>query len=443
MTMTPSNLVGPVPAFAPGPGPINTDPPPGIPIIQTQPDGTLIVLPLSYFGYTGDDAGPINDALQRCHEIAGGPSQYGGSYNGPWQFGTVQLGPYDYQIQSTIVKPPAVNLVGHRGGTRLFVAAGVIGIYSHVAMGGPQVSSPAQMTMGAIRDLWIDGSAGAASGIDFGGAWGAEITGVSMVNFTANGAIGLHLNNAPNSVAAEWTEKCKIECHIKHCNIACVIENSSSNPQSDSFEYNDITLYIILDNTTSPSPQQGIILRGGAYLSGGSLKVRGNFPANSGPVLNITGSDGSGGWSSIYHSFVDITVESNANTNQPQTIVFGNANNFIHICLGILTFQFASWVPSNATAANFQFKGVIDGDNALLAANAAVTTPGVPAANTDQANLTQTDVMVYISGGTGVAVKVDGVATGLAAGSFYVPDDGVINLGNYSVAPTWHWVGML
>lgn len=70
----------------------------------------------------------------------------------------------------------------------------------------------------------------------------------------------------------------------------------------------------------------------------------------------------------------------------------------------------------------------------------AVTTPSVPAASTNFQNITGQDVMVYLTGGTGVAVTIDGISTGLASGSFRLRDTGTINLGAYSVAPTWHWI---
>lgn len=71
-----------------------------------------------------------------------------------------------------------------------------------------------------------------------------------------------------------------------------------------------------------------------------------------------------------------------------------------------------------------------------------VVTPAVPAANTVLVNNTGQDAMVYVSGGVAVAVSVNGVATGLAAGSFYVQYGGTINLGPYTGAPTWHWIAI-
>ena len=72
----------------------------------------------------------------------------------------------------------------------------------------------------------------------------------------------------------------------------------------------------------------------------------------------------------------------------------------------------------------------------------AVTTPGVPAASTPVTNNTGYDVMVYVTGGAGVNVSVNGTATGLASGGFYVNADGTISLGAYTTAPTWQWVAV-
>lgn len=71
-----------------------------------------------------------------------------------------------------------------------------------------------------------------------------------------------------------------------------------------------------------------------------------------------------------------------------------------------------------------------------------VTTPAVPAASTAVENTTGVDVDVYVGGaGVGVAVSIDGVASGLSAGTFYLPAGGTINLGPYTTAPTWVWIG--
>ena len=68
-------------------------------------------------------------------------------------------------------------------------------------------------------------------------------------------------------------------------------------------------------------------------------------------------------------------------------------------------------------------------------------TPAIPAASTTVTNTSGVDVDVYIAGGAAVAVTANGVATGQAAGTFFVPAGGTIDLGAYTTAPTWVWVG--
>jgi hypothetical protein len=357
-------------------GPSTTEP-----VLFGQPDGSIVVLPLSYYGITGDDGTWINQAFNFFPSITGGSASYGGSYNGPWLVGTIRLLPADYNLNTGIVAPlnkgSTVNIVGHGPGTRLFCNSGVVGLTSHVAMGGPQAGSPAQQNMARYEGLRFDGSNGGSCGVEIGGGWGRHVD-IACVNFnTTSTAIGLHLNNAPNATSAEWTEKCRIKADLLQNTIAVQIENTSTNSQSDSFEYNDFDFYIIATNS-STHPSKGVILQGGAYMSGGSMKIRGNFPTNSGPVLTIQGNDGSGGNSNIFHEFIDITVESNASANIPQTVFFGSSgthDNKIINCTGLMTFQFASWTPSNIspTPSNkqFQFGGVVDGDSNLTGANSA------------------------------------------------------------------------
>lgn len=348
------------------------------PTMFGQPDGSIVVLPLSYYGITGDDSVWINNAYNFFPTITGGSGSYGGSYNGPWIIGTIRLLPADYKINTGIVAPlnsgATTNIIGHGPGTRMLVASGKVGLTSHVAMGGPQVGNPAQQTMATYRGMRFDGSAGASAGVEIGGGWGRHVD-VACVNFNAAGAIGLHLNNTTNATSGEWTEKCRFSCDLMQNTIAVMIENTGTSTSGDSFEYNDLDFYIIADNSAT-NQSKGVILQGGAYLSGGSLKIRGNFPANSGPVLTIQGNDGSGGNSQIYHEFIDITVEGNGVTNLPQTVFFGSSgthDNKIINCTGLMTFQFGGWSLSNIspTPSNnqFMFGGIVDGDTNLTGAN--------------------------------------------------------------------------
>ncbi len=70
-----------------------------------------------------------------------------------------------------------------------------------------------------------------------------------------------------------------------------------------------------------------------------------------------------------------------------------------------------------------------------------VAQPAVPASTVALANPTGVDCVVYVAGGTVTVVAINGVATGLTSGAFYVSAGATITL-TYSVAPTWVWVGI-
>ena len=72
-----------------------------------------------------------------------------------------------------------------------------------------------------------------------------------------------------------------------------------------------------------------------------------------------------------------------------------------------------------------------------------VTTPAVPASNTAVTNGTGVDVVVYITGGTSTAVKVNGTTVlALTPATVYLPSGATISV-TYSVAPTgWVWLAV-
>src|SRR5216683_6332936 len=63
--------------------------------------------------------------------------------------------------------------------------------------------------------------------------------------------------------------------------------------------------------------------------------------------------------------------------------------------------------------------------------------PPVPASGTIQQNYGP-DAMVYLTGGTGVTVVLQGNPVAGAAGPFYIPAAGALTV-NYTTAPTWIW----
>jgi hypothetical protein len=68
-------------------------------------------------------------------------------------------------------------------------------------------------------------------------------------------------------------------------------------------------------------------------------------------------------------------------------------------------------------------------------------TPPVPASTDVVTNTVGVDVMVYVTGGAGGQVYIDGVYTGVSEGAFFLGAGSTIQLYNYTTEPTWVWVG--
>lgn len=64
--------------------------------------------------------------------------------------------------------------------------------------------------------------------------------------------------------------------------------------------------------------------------------------------------------------------------------------------------------------------------------------PAIPASTVAQANTTEEDVLVVITGGTMTNVSINGATVGTGAGTYLLPPGGSITM-TYSVAPTWTW----
>jgi hypothetical protein len=118
------------------------------------------------------------------------------------------------------------------------------------------------------------------------------------------------------------------------------------------------------------------VLQNGAFVTNGSLKIRGNFGYSTSTVksaaLRLTGYqtvNGKPAYSGIADSMVDIGVEcsSAAGAYTPQTIVFGASGNSISRCYGALNFGAAgnTFAASNNSGNVFYFTGQTGGDNTL------------------------------------------------------------------------------
>lgn len=112
---------------------------------------------------------------------------------------------------------------------------------------------------------------------------------------------------------------------------------------------------------------------------------------------------------------------------------------------GPAQFGNVSTTSVSATGAVTTGSGLVT--NNVNAATVTALTPAVPAASTNQANNTGQDVWVFLTTtGTGVSVSVTDAASGAiitgmsGARTFFLAAGWIINLGAYTVAPTWAWV---
>jgi hypothetical protein len=290
---------------------------------------------------------------------------------------------------------------------------------------------------GGVRDLLIDGTNTGAnsSGLHIGNGLGYIVTNVFARNFTGTGSTGIWVDDS-----LWWTEKAYFRAQTANCTTGFYFTSTGTGTGSFEYSYYDLVTYwtngqsaIVIDNVNGASS---------AFWGGTWNYWRGNCDGSTpGPFLTLKGGV------QFKRCNVILCPESNATAGAAQTIydAGGGTNHFVN-CEGWMDFGANTWAASNMSAGNFQFAGPIQGDATLAALRTGVTkptvtTPGVPAASTNVTNDLGIDVMVYVTGGTAVAVSVNGVATGLAAGSFYVPMGQTINLGAYSAAPSWVWHG--
>ena len=224
---------------------------------------------------------------------------------------------------------------------------------------------------GGIVGITIDGThAGAgSSGVHMGDVLQYELD-LTVQNFFGAGSIGVHLDNN-----YYWTEQLFGRIYAQWCTSHVVFDwtSSTATTSSNSFERCDLDIYI------DSGANDGVVLRNGAYITNGSLKIRGNsgFSATavSSAVLRLTGSGDANGYSGdsgITNSMLDIGVEcakpTTAYPYTPQTIVFGTAAyNKITDCYGALNFgaNGEAFTPSNNDGNIYRFNGVTSGDSTL------------------------------------------------------------------------------
>jgi hypothetical protein len=221
---------------------------------------------------------------------------------------------------------------------------------------------------GGVIGITINGAkAGAGScGLHVGDLLQYELD-LTVQDFYGTGSSGVRLDNN-----YFWTEQLFGRIYAQNCTSHVVFDwtTSTSTTSSGSFERCDLDIY--LDQVNAKF--DGVVFQNGAYISNGSIKIRGNFSSSGSAVssaaLRLTGYQSANGYTSysgIADSAVDIGVECGSGAYSPQTIVFGAGGNSISGCYGALHFGAAgnTFTKSNNVNNVFNFLGHTSGDPSL------------------------------------------------------------------------------
>jgi hypothetical protein len=221
---------------------------------------------------------------------------------------------------------------------------------------------------GGFCGITIDGTKAKAksTGLHVGDLLQYELD-LTVQNFYGSGSIGVHLDNN-----YYWTEQLYGRVYAQNCASHVVFDwtSGTASTSSGSFERCDLDVYI----NQIGADFDGVVLQNGAYISNGSLRIRGNFGVSSSPVksaaLRLTGAQNVNGYdnvSGITSSMLDIGVECASGAATPQTIAFGSSANAIAYCYGALNFGAAgnTFAESNNDANIFSFQGMASGDSTL------------------------------------------------------------------------------
>src|SRR5262249_8713621 len=194
---------------------------------------------------------------------------------------------------------------------------------------------------GRFVGITIDGThaTGAATGLHVGDLLQYELD-LTVQNFYQSGSVGVHLDNN-----YYWMEQLFGRIYAQNCASHVVFDwtSGTATTSSGSFERCDLDIYINQQNAAF----DGGGFKNGAFVTNGSLKIRGNFGYGASAVtsaaLRLTGSGSANNYpssSGIVASMLDIGLEcaTKAGNHVPQTIVFGAGGNQISNCYGALNF---------------------------------------------------------------------------------------------------------
>jgi pectate lyase-like protein len=293
---------------------------------------------------------------------------------------------------------------------------------------------------GGFVGITIDGTnaTGAATGLHVGDLLQYELD-LTVQSFSQAGSIGVHLDNN-----YYWTEQLFGRIYAQKCASHVVFDwtSGTATTSSGSFERCDLDIYINQDG----GGFDGVVFRNGAFVTNGSLKIRGNFGYSSSTVtsaaLRLTGSQSVNGYpsaSGIVASMLDIGAEcaTKAGTYVPQTIVFGASSNQINGCYGALNFGAAgtTFAASNNNKNIINFVGQSNGDSTLPGQTSWVTySSGFPTGITGNVSFrflpTGNEVMVSWALAIASGTKMASNTTIVTAASMYSANDNKLLPGN-------------
>lgn len=323
------------------------------PTVWRLPDSSILVMPLSTYGFTGDDAVLINKALAMLTAPGTtGPSTVrlmnGGIYDiqstiggSSWVYGTRLDGNGATLNWAGPANSDCVNLMG-------------------VNSGGYNQAYPA----GGMDHINIidAGSNAGCTGLRYGAGEGFGFQRVRVHQFSDanNGSHGIIEDNTQG-----WTEKTHIQAEVTQCDTGFYIFTPATGG-APSHEYNTWDLFI-------RAYQHQTLLRmngNGGFTSGGELHLKGNCGQQAHPSGNTTATasvmDLSAG-GNMNKCLIYVEVETTGSGSFTwQTITFGPSatGGTMNDCMGMLRFLDSGFTVSDAVASQFSFGGMITENNA-------------------------------------------------------------------------------
>lgn len=333
------------------------------PTVFAQSDGSLLVIPLSYYSLTGDDAVWINYAFSQCPQ----PASSGTSrVSGP---AVVKLlNGYQYTTTSTITIPLSCYL-DLNSSCIYFTGSNDDVVYIH---GGAGAFRQEQFRPGGVFGGTIDGSGAGANvnGINYGDGQDFDIgqSGrLRVENFNGSNNVGLYEYNQ-----FHYTEKARVCADIYNCKLAMLFDVNapplhSGGTAGTSHEYNQYDVHLSLNVN-----QSGLRMVNNAWFGRATMHLYGNAffdnSAVSGQILlDISDSTGVSFQNCRLDIMMETTASGSGGSYTLQTIKFGSTG-FIHNCMGLISFADANWSLSDiASTGGFSFGGPVQGDANLIA----------------------------------------------------------------------------